>query len=178
MQPDGPLATALPDAVHAEDLVRTATADVADIPLALESDPCSPNREEIRQYFMNVALVLGDSLIAGIDGVRDLQFGVMWRHPNATLMDGPSFDRRFAAAHLTQAERAALMDRICEAVTLLLKACEPPLVTMSTWETDLPANARAKFERIAQACAAAGWRTADAYRDTDGRDHWVFVPSA
>jgi hypothetical protein len=174
MQPDGPISVALPDAVSPDDVERTATADVVDIPLALEFDPAAPERDPIRQYVMNVALVLGDSLAADAEGVRDLQFGVMWCRPGGTIMDGPSFDRNFVAGNLSNAQRAALVDRICEAVHLLLRACEPPLVTMSTWQTHLPAAARVKFERIAQACAAAGWQVADAHRDDSGRDHWVF----
>lgn len=178
MQPSGPLTIALPDAVAPDDLVAWGTADVVDIPLAIESDPSAPSRGPIRHYFMNVALVLGDSLVADTEGVRDLQFGIMWCRPNAMLVEGPSFDRGFVAANLTQAERAALMERICEAVRLLLRTCEPPLVTMSTWEKGLPARACAKFERIARACEAAGWQVADTHRDTDGRDHWVFRPGA
>lgn len=176
MQPDGPISIALPDAVYPDDVERTATADVVDIPLALEFDPAAPERDPIRQYVMNVALVLGDSLAADAEGVRDLQFGVMWCRPGGTIMDGPSFDRNFVVANLATAERAALVDRICEAVQRLLQACEPPLVTMSTWETHLPDAARVKFERIAQTCAAAGWQVADAHRDDAGRHHWVFRP--
>lgn len=149
-----------------------ALGDVIDIPLAVAFQADTP----VLYYWFNVALVMGESLVTAVEGVRDIQFGVMWaQSAESTLLDGPCYDRTMVASLLTREERWRLRDLMCRAVVKLCAYCRPRTVTMSTAETWLPDNALQKFLEMESAMNQAGWSTRRRYRDAKGHNHWHFV---
>lgn len=169
----------LPESVSDLEIQDLGLCYSLDIPLAVGMDLHQGAPRPVRYFWLQVALVLGDSLVSTAEGVHDLQFGVIWRHvANESIIDGPSFDRAFVARVLNRTERAKLRGLIEEAAGRLLRTCEPEILTMSTVESDLPERALRKFEDLARICQANGWRQSWSRRGHDGRDHWYFVKPA
>lgn len=166
----------LPESIKPTYLVPLALGDAVEIPFAVEFVSPQPNAPVERYYWLQVAFVLGDSLVSHAEGVRDIQFGVIWaREAAASITDGPSFDRTFLWSILSRQERLNLRELICQAVHWLLDRCQPETVTMSTVETGLPDKALQKFKEIAAACETAGWNCKTSYHDGDDRAHWHFM---
>ena len=61
-------------------------------------------------------------------------------------------------------------------VRMLMNEVKPNVVIMTTFETDLPVSAMAKYMRISNHMGICGYTQTEYRRDgTDQRDHWLFT---
>lgn len=125
---------------------------------------------------MSVALIEGASFMNIDNGFFDLRFGIRLQYIdrpwNVTSMDyTQGTKRRYIHAN----NRETVRNLTCRAIEGLLSVVSPPVVTMSTYDTELPTDALVKYQVIERCLNGAGYRTHDSYRADDGRDRWQFV---
>jgi hypothetical protein len=124
---------------------------------------------------MSVMLVPGGSYLdEEIDHVFDLRFGIRERDlTHEWKVTPPDYSTDGANRYIPKGERAIVMDRLLDAVQVLVEHSAAILLTMENFHDNLPAEALTKYEIICGRLTDCGFELKDTFRDeTSGKNYW------
>lgn len=128
-----------------------------------------------KAILMSVTLLEGFSDLAE-EGVFDLRFGIREQCLQHTWnVEGMDFGRGAVAAYIAKSDRPVVLALLGDATRSLVAHVRPRIVTMSTFDRELPPKALIKYGTIEGALAGLGYRLSERYRSEDARDRWQFV---
>ncbi|RVU19135.1 hypothetical protein [Methylobacterium oryzihabitans] len=135
--------------------------------------------ETRRIVIMSIILMEGGSALHSSSGVFDLRFGIRLKYMDKDWDVTPvDFSQETKRDFIHPNHRETVLNLIMRGVCELVTEVNPPLITMSTYDTELPPQALVKYAAIAECLNGLGYRTADAYLSADGRHRWVFAPTS
>jgi hypothetical protein len=122
---------------------------------------------------MMVALVEDDD--TGNDPF-ELMFGIRRRSLETGATTLPAFDHEAARQYVPKESADEVMRLVLDSIGKLMETVNPGLITMESFESDLPALAMAKYMRICNRLGELGYTLIECWRDgTDLKDYWFFT---
>jgi hypothetical protein len=131
-------------------------------------------RDEV--VLMSVVLVPGSSFLDDLDGIYDLRFGIRTASIEYSWkVSGLYFDQKIVNQAIPKKYREDALRLLKSAIRTLVSTVEPPQITMSTYDAELPEKALVKYVEIESLLHTMGYRTVDAYQGDDGKHRWHFA---
>ncbi|MEN3233797.1 hypothetical protein PUR29_09305 [Methylobacterium ajmalii] len=125
---------------------------------------------------MGVALIEGASFLPAYDGVFDLRFGIRLQYIgkpwNMTAMD---FTQGTKRRYIHPNHRETVRNLTSQAIVGLVREVQPRVITMSSYDVELPPPALVKYGVIAECLNGVGYGTVSEYRCAKGHDRWHFA---
>lgn len=106
----------------------------------------------------------------------DLRYGIRLQYIDkpwkVTSMD---FNQATKRRYIHPNNRETVLGLIQRATKILIAHVKPTIITMSSYDRNLPEAALVKYRAIERCLNEAGFGTHDTYRDAKGHDRWQFV---
>lgn len=110
------------------------------------------------------------------NGVYDLRFGIRMKYMDKDWKVTPiDFTQAYKYSYIHPNNRETVRGLVVKAIVGLVKGVRPPVITMSTFDAELPEPALVKYRVIEECLNGLGYRTVDAYRCPVGHDRWHFA---
>jgi hypothetical protein len=125
--------------------------------------------------FMSAVLFPGSELVEEHEGVFDLRFGIrIISLEYAWKASGLFFEQDKTRRVMAAEDRKQVLSLLVRAIRLLVETERPRIITMSTFDAELPEQALVKYLEIQTCLHICGYVTVDTYKSDDGRHRWIF----
>ena len=122
---------------------------------------------------MSATLLEGAGFVDGYDGIFDLRFGFRTKclHHDWKV-SGLDFERSSVLRYVPKPDRQHVFVMLLRAVRAVVDDVRPRVITMSTYDVELPPAALVKYRAIEMCLHGLGYVTSATYRSPSGHDRW------